>query len=90
MTDLPQHQAEQTAAVIPQTLQPGRTKYIISPQPNVIEGEEWKEPTKFQHKVHRSPSGPHIISPDVPIPSPTVNTDQPPRVDKGGPSSNLI
>ena len=37
-----------------------------------------------------SPSGPIIIPPEVPIPPPRVNTAQPPRVDKGGPSSNLI
>ena len=61
MADLPKQQSEQTAAVITQTLQPGRTKYITSLQPNVIEDEEGKEPTKFQHKVHRYPSGPHII-----------------------------
>ena len=87
--ELPQHQAEQTAVVIPQTLQPGRTKYIPSPQPNVIEDEEGKEPTKFQHKVHGSPSGTHIIPPEVPISPQRVNTAQPTRVDKGGPSSNL-
>ena len=34
-----QQQAEQTAAIIPQKLQPGRTKYIPSVQPNVIEDE---------------------------------------------------
>ena len=85
----PQEQAEQTAASITQTLQPGRTKYIPSLQPNVIEDEEGKETTKFQHKVHRSPSGPHIIPPEFLIPSPRVNTTQPPRVDKGGPRSNL-
>ena len=45
---------------------------------------------KYQHKVHMSPSGPSILPPEVPIPSPMVNTTQPPRVDKGGPSSDLI
>ena len=34
-------------------------------------------------------SGTSIIPPDVPIPPTRVNTSQPPRVDKGGPSSNL-
>ena len=34
-----QQQAEQTAAIIPQKLQTGRTKYIPSVQPNVIEDE---------------------------------------------------
>ena len=54
----PQQQAEQKAAAIPHTLQPGRTKYITSPHPNVIEDEEGKDPIQFQHKVHRYPSGP--------------------------------
>ena len=49
----------------------------------------WLIPTNFQHKVHRSLSGPHIIPPEVPIPSPRVNTAQPPRVYMRGPSSNL-
>ena len=59
----PQQQAEQTAAAIPQTLQSGYNKYIPSLKPNFVEDEEGKEPTKFQHKVHRSLSGPHIITP---------------------------
>ena len=37
-----------------------------------------------------SPSGPIIIPPKVPVPPPRVQTAQPPRVEKGGPSSNLI
>ena len=37
-----------------------------------------------------SPSVPSIIPPEVPIPPPRVQTAQPPRVEKGGPSSNLI
>ena len=87
--DPPQQQSDHTAAGIPKTLQPGRTKYIPPPQPNAIEDEEGLRTTKFQHKVHRSPSGPQIIPPEVPILSPRVNTAQPPRVDMGGPSSNL-
>ena len=70
-------------------MQPGRTKYIPPPQPNVIGDEEGKEPTNFHHKVHRSPSWPHIIPPEVPIPYPNLNTAQPPRVETGGPSYNL-
>ena len=62
--DPPQRQAEQTVSGIPQTLQPGRIKYIPPPQPNIIEDEEGKKPTNFQHKVHRSPSGTYIIPPD--------------------------
>ena len=46
-------------------------------------------PENFHHKFHRSPSGPHIIPRAVPIPSTRMNTAQPPRVDMGGPSSNL-
>ena len=88
--DPPQQQAEQTDDIIPQKLQPGWTKYIPPVQPNVIEDEEGKEPTNYQHKVHIFPSGPHIITPEVPIPPPRINTAQPTRVYKVGPSSNLI
>ena len=42
MADPPQKQEEQTAAVKPHTLQPGRTKCIPPPQPNVIGDEEGK------------------------------------------------
>ena len=87
--DPPQQQAEQTAAIITKKLQSGWTKYIPSVQPNGIEDEEGKKPSYYQHKFHISPSGPHIIHPEAPIPPPRVKTGQPPRVDKGGPSSNL-
>ena len=36
-----------------------------------------------------SPSVPYIILPKVPIPPPTLQSAQPPRVDTEGPSSNL-
>ena len=36
------------------------------------------------------PSGPHNIIPEVPVPPPRAHTEQPPRVDMEGPSSNLI
>ena len=88
--DPPQHQSEQTAAIIPQKLQPGWTKSIPSVHPNVIEDEYGKKPSNYQHKVHIFSSGPNIIHPELPIPPPRVNTAQPPRVDKGGPSSNFI
>ena len=88
-TDSPHNQSDHTAASVPQTPQPGRTEYIPTTQPNVIEDEEGLRPANFQHKVHRSPSGPHTIPPEVPIPSPRVNTEQPPREDMGGPSSSL-
>ena len=85
----PHKQADHTAAGILKTLHPRRTKYIPSPQPNVIEDEEGLIPANFQHKVHRFPSGPHIIPPEVPNPSPRVNTAQPQKVDMGGPSYNF-
>ena len=88
-TDPPHKHADHTAASIPQTLQPRRTEYIPAPHPNVIEDEEGEIPANFQHKGNRSPSEPHIIPPEFPIPSPRVNTAQPPRLDKGGTSSNL-
>ena len=88
-TDPPHKQAYHTPASIPKTPQPGRTEYIPPPQTNGIEYEEGLRPANFQHKVHRSPSGPRIIPPEVPFPSPRANTEQPPRVDMGGPSYNL-
>ena len=57
--DPPQQQSEQTAASIPQKLQPGWTKYILSVQPNAIEDEEGKEPkiistrSTFPHQGHK-------------------------------------
>ena len=70
-------------------MHPGWTKTIPSVQPNVIKYEEGKEHTNYHHKYHMSPSGPIIIPPEVPIPPPRAKTRKPPRVDKGGPSSNL-
>ena len=89
MIDPPHKQAYHTAASIPKTPHPGRTEYIPPPHPNVIEDEEGLRPANFQHKFHRSPSVPHTPPPEGPIPSPRVNTVKPPRVDMGGPSSNL-
>ena len=87
----PCKQAENTPArSITQTPHPGRPEYTQITQPNVIEDEEVVRPANCQHKIHRSPSGPHTIPPEVPRPSPRVNTAQSPRVDMGGPSSNLI
>ena len=89
-TDPPYKRAENTAArSIPQTPHPGRPEYTQIPQPNVIKNEEGLRPANFQHKIHRSPSGPHTIPPEVTRPSPRVNTKQAPRADMGGPSSNL-
>ena len=87
--DPPHKPEDHTVASIPQTPQPGRTEYIPTPYHNVIEDEEGARPENSQHKVNRYPSGPHTIPPEVPIPSPRVNTAQPPRVDMGGTSSNL-
>ena len=47
--DPPKNQEEQKSAIIPQKMQPGWTKYITSVQPNVIEDEEEKVPTNYQH-----------------------------------------
>ena len=77
------------SAIVPQKLYPDRTKLLPSVQPNFIEDDEGKGATSFHHKVHMSPSVPRIISPEVPVPSPRVQTAQPPRLDKRGPSSNL-
>ena len=89
-TEDPQHKpGDHTAASIPETPQPGRTEYIPTLHPNVIEDEEGVIPENCQHMVHRSPSGPHTIPPEVSIPSPLVNTAQPSTVYMGGPSYNL-
>ena len=87
--ETPQQQPDPKAAIIIQKLHPGWTKYIPSVQPNVIEDEEGKEPTNYQHKVHMPKLRPIIIPPEVPIPPPRVKNAQPPRVYKGDPSSNL-
>ena len=86
----PHKQVYHTAASIPKTPQPGRTGYIPPPQPNAIADKEGLRPANFQHRVHRSPSGPHTIPPEVHIPLPRVKTVKPPRVDMGGHRSNLI
>ena len=66
------------------------TKPLTSEQPNIIEDDDGKCSTIFQHKVHMYPSGPHIILPEVPIPPPTVHPAQSPRVDTELTSYNLI
>ena len=62
-TDLTHKPTDHTDASIPQTPQPGRTEYIPTPQINVIEYEEGVRPANCQHKVNRSPSGQHTITP---------------------------
>ena len=66
------------------------TKPIPSEQPDIIEDDDGKISTSFHHNLHISPSSPHIILPEVPVPPPRVQPVQPPRVDTEGPSSNLI
>ena len=77
------------SAIVPQRVHPDWTKLLPSVQPNVIGDDEGKDSTSFQHKFHMFPSGSSIIPPEVHVPPPGVQTAQPPRVDKGGPSSNL-
>ena len=88
--DPPQQQPVKKYSIVPQKFQPYWTKPIPSVQPDIIEDEEGKEPTNYQHKVHMSPSGTSIIPPEVPIPPPMVQNVQPPRMEKGGTSYNLI
>ena len=71
-------------------MHPDRIKPLPSVQTNVIEDDEGKESTNFQHKVHMYSSGPRIIPPEVLVPLPRVQNVQSLRVDKRGPSSNLI
>ena len=87
--DPPQQQPVKKSYIVPQKVHPHWNKPIPSVQPNVIEYDEGREPTNYQHKVHMSPLVPIIIPPEVPLPPPRVQTAQPPRVYKGGPSSNL-
>ena len=65
------------------------TKPIPSENPNIIEDDDGKCSTSFQNKVHMTPSGPHIVIPEVPVPPPWVHPARPPRVNTEGPSSNL-
>ena len=68
MAEPPHKQADHTVASIPETPQPGQTEYMPTTQPNIIEYEEGLRPSNFQHKVHRSPSVPQNIPPEVHIP----------------------
>ena len=85
----PQQRPVTKSAIITHKVRPTMTKHIPSEQPNIIEDDDGKSPTIFQQNVHMSPSGPHIILPDVPVPPPRVQPAQPPRLDTEGPSSNL-
>ena len=78
-----------TSVTIPHKERPTQAKLIPSERPNTIEDDDGKIPTYFQRIVHISLSGTHIILPDVHVPPPRVLPVQPPRVETGGPSSNL-
>ena len=75
--------------MVPHKVCPDTTKPIPSVQPNIIEYDDGKSSTSFQHNVHMSPSSPHIITPELPVPPPRVQPEQPPGVEMKGPSSNL-
>ena len=87
--DPPQQQPVTKSAPIPHKVRPTRAKNIPSERTNIIEYDDGNSPTDFKRNVHMSPSGPHIILPGIPVPPPRVSPAQPPRVDTGGPSSNL-
>ena len=89
IVDLPKKQPVTKSAIISHKVRPTLTKPIPSEQPNIIEYDDGNSPTSFQRNVHMSPSGPHIILQDVPVPPSRVQTAQPPRVDTGSTSSNL-
>ena len=87
--DPPQHQPVTKSATISHKMRPTLAKPIPSERPNLIEDDDGNSPTYFHCKVHMYPSVPHIILPDVPVPPPRLCPEKPPRVDMGGPSSNL-
>ena len=87
--DHPQQKPVTKSDIIPHRVRPTLTKPITLEQPNIIEDDDGNSPTSFQRNVHMSPSGPHIILLDVPVPPHRVHPTQIPRVDMGGPSSNL-
>ena len=64
--ETPQHHPVTKSAIIPHKVRPNTTKPITSEQPNITEDDDGKCSTSFQNKVHMSPSGPHIILPEVP------------------------
>ena len=81
IADPPQQQPVNKSDILPQKVHSNMTKPLPSVQLNIIEYYDGKCSTSFQHKVQISPSGPHIILPEVPVPPPRVQTAQPPRVD---------
>ena len=86
----PQQQHPVTkSATISHKMCPTFAKPIPSERPNLIEDNDGNSPKDFHRIVHMYPSGPHIIFQYEPVPTPRVRPAQPPRVDTGGPSSNL-
>ena len=85
----PQHRPVTKLSIAPHKVRQTLTKLIPWEQPNIIDYDDGKSPTSLQRNVHMSPSGPHIILLDVPVPPPSFQPAQPPRVDTEGPSSNL-
>ena len=85
----PQQHPVTKSATVSHNMCPIFAKPIPSERPILIEDNDGNSPTDFHHIVHMSPSGPHIIIPYDPVPTPRVRPAQPPRVDTGGPSSNL-
>ena len=70
--DPPQQRQVTKLAIIPHEVRPTMTKPILSENPNIIEDDDGKSPTSFQQSVHMSPSGPHIVLPEVPVSPPRV------------------
>ena len=68
-SDPPQQQTVKKFAIVPQKVHLDRTKPLPSVQPNIIEDDEGKDSTSFQHKVHIYPSGPRITPPRSPCPT---------------------
>ena len=89
LLDPPQKHPVTKSAPIPHKVSPTQGKPIPLEQPNIIEDDDGNSPTCFQRNVHISPSGPHIILPDISIPPPRVRPAQPTRMDTGGTRSKL-
>ena len=81
--DPPQQRLVTKSAIIPHKLCPTLTKTIPSEKPNIIEDDDGNSLTSFLRNGHMSPSGPHIILPDVPVPPLDVAQDAPLVVGQG-------
>ena len=71
-SDPPQQQPLKKSAILPHKVRPNMTKLLPSEQPNIIKDDDGKCYTSFQHNIHMSPSGQHIILQEVPAPLPRV------------------